>query len=142
MAEESELVLEPLREGAAFTLYRGAERGKQTPVLALAVTAEQPSPRSPRRLEHEFSLASELDATWAARPLALARHQGRAILILEDPGGEPLDRLIELQDGHPIDLVRLLGIAIALAAALSQAHRCGRPGFAALSRRPRAVPAP
>ncbi|MGA7817633.1 hypothetical protein, partial [Caballeronia sp.] len=73
-------MLEPLREDADFTLYRGRELGKQTPILALAVAAERPSPQSLRRLKHEYSLATELDAAWAAQPLALTRYQGRAIL--------------------------------------------------------------
>jgi len=123
MAEDPGYVLEPLREGADFTLYRGRERGNQ--ILALSVTAEQPSPRSLRLLEHEFSLAAELDAAWAAQPLALTRHQGRTVLILRDPGGEPLDRVIELHQGQAIDLTRFLRIAIGLAAALSQVHRQG-----------------
>ena len=118
-------MLEPLREEADFTLYRGRELGNPTPILALAVAAEQPSPQSLRRLEHEWSLAAELDAAWAAQPLALTRHQGRAVLILKDPGGEPLDRVIEQHKGHPLDLTRFLRIAIGLAAALSQAHRQG-----------------
>ena len=129
MAELSEYLLEPLREGADFTLYRGRERGNQMPILALAVTAEQPSPQSLRRLEHEYSLASELDAAWATLPLALIRQQGRPVLLFKDPGGEPLDRVldraIEQQNGQPIDLTRLLRIAIGLAVALSQAHRQG-----------------
>ena len=87
--------------------------------------AEQPSPQSLRRLEHEYSLATELDAAWAAQPLALTRHQGRTVLILKDPGGEPLDRVIEQHKGQPIDLTRFLRIAIGLAAALGQAHRQG-----------------
>src|SRR5580658_5462261 len=91
MAEYSEYVLEPLREGADFTLYRGEERANQRRILAVAVAAEQPSPQSIRRLEHEYSLAAELDATWAAQPLTLVRHQGRVILVLKDPGGEPLE---------------------------------------------------
>ena len=91
----------------------------------MAVAAEQPSPQSLRRLEHEYSLATELDAAWAAQPLALTRHQGRAVLILKDPGGEPLDRVIEQHKGQPIDLTRFLRIAIGLAAALGQAHRQG-----------------
>ncbi len=33
MAEHSDYVLEPLREGADFTLYRGRERGSQMPNL-------------------------------------------------------------------------------------------------------------
>ena len=122
---DSEYVLEPIREAADFTLYRGIERGSQMAVLALAVAAEQPSPQSVQRLEHEYSLASELDAAWAAQPLALTRHQGRAVLILKDPGGEPLDLVIEQNQGQPIDLPRLLPIAIGLAAALGQAHGRG-----------------
>jgi serine/threonine protein kinase len=118
-------MLELLREEADFTLYRGWELGTQTPILALAVAAERPSPQSLRRLEHEYSLATELDAAWAAQPLALTRHQGRAILILKDPGGEPLDRFINQLEGQPIDLTRFLRIAIGLAGALSQAHRRG-----------------
>src|SRR3981081_4124460 len=92
MTEASEYVLEPIREGADFTLYRGRQHGNPSPVLAVALAAEQPSPQGLRRLEHEYSLASELDPTWAARPLALTRHEGRTILVLTDPGGEPLAR--------------------------------------------------
>ena len=90
MAENSEYILEPLRDGPDFTLYRGRYRGDQLPILAVAVVAEQPSLQSVRRLEHEYSLATELDAAWAAQPLALTRQQGRPVLILKDPGGEPL----------------------------------------------------
>jgi len=125
MAEGSEYLLEPLREDADFTLYRGREFGNQMPVLALAVAAEHPTPPSLRRLEHEWSLATELDTAWAAQPLALTRHEGRTILILKDPGGEPLDRVIERHLGHPLDLTRFLRIAIGLTAAIGQAHRQG-----------------
>ncbi len=62
---------------------------------------------------------------WAAQPLALTRHQGRAALILKDPGGEPLDRVIEQHQGQPIDLTRFLHLAIGLAAALGHAHQRG-----------------
>src|ERR1700723_601511 len=129
IAEEGVYDLEPLREWADFTLYRGSERGSErgshAPILALAITAERPSPRSLKRLEHEYSLASELDAAWAAKPLVLTRHKGRAVLILNDPGGEPLDRIMEQHRGQPLDLTRLLATAIGLAAALSQVHRQG-----------------
>ncbi len=125
MAEDSDYILEPLREGAEFTLYRGTERGSRTPVLALAAAAEQPSPQSLSQLEHEYALAGELDPAWAVRPLALARHEGRTVLILADPGGEPLDRIIEQDRGQPIDLTKVLRIAVGLASALGQTHRQG-----------------
>jgi len=124
MAEDSEYVLELLRKEGEFTHYRGRESRSQRPILAVAV-AEQPSPQSLRRLEHEYGLAAELDAAWAAQPLALTRDQGRSILILGDPSGEPLDRIIEQRRGQPIDLDRFLPIAVSLAAALGQAHGRG-----------------
>ncbi len=118
-------VLEPLREGADFTLYRGRQHGNPSPVLAIALFAEQPSPQTLRRLEHEYSLAAELDPAWAAKPLALTRHEGRTILVLKDPGGEPLDRILEQDHGQPLELTRFLRIAIGLATTLGQVHRHG-----------------
>jgi PAS domain S-box-containing protein len=114
-----------LRNEADFTFYRGKKRSNQQPILAVAAAAEQPSPQSLRRLEHEFILARELDARWAVQPLALTRHEGRATLILDDPGGEPLDGVIERQKGQPIDLTRFLRIAVGLTDALGQTHRQG-----------------
>jgi len=122
MAAPSGYVLKPLREGADFSLYRGRQHGNPSPVLAIAVSAEQPSPQNLRRLEHEYSLADELDPAWAVSPLALSRHEGRTILVLRDPGGEPLDRILERDQGQPLDLTRFLRIAIGLAAAVAQVH--------------------
>src|SRR5260370_16604621 len=47
------------------------------------------------------------------------------ILVLKDPGGEPLDRILERDRGQPLELTRLLRIAIGLATALGQVHRHG-----------------
>jgi serine/threonine protein kinase len=91
----------------------------------VALTAEQPSPQDLRRLQHEYSLATDLDPAWAVKPLALTRHEGRTILVLKDPGGEPLDRVLERNLGQPLDLTRFLCIAIGLAKALDQVHRKG-----------------
>src|SRR5438445_12850737 len=102
MPEPAEYALEPLREDAEFTVYRGRQHGNPLPILAVALTAEQPSPQGLRRLEHEYSLAAELDPAWAAKPLALTRHEGRTFLITSDPGGEPLDRVLERTEGQPL----------------------------------------
>jgi PAS domain S-box-containing protein len=121
MAAASGYVLEPIRDGADFTLYRARHDGNPAPLLVVAPTAEQPLPQSLRRLEHEYSLAAELEPAWAAKPLALTRHEGRTILVLADPGGEPLDRVLT----QPLDLARLLSLAINLATALGHAHERG-----------------
>jgi serine/threonine protein kinase len=125
MTVSSEYALELLREGANFTLYRGWQHGNPSPVLAVALAADMPSPQSLGRLEHEYSLAAELDSAWAAKPLALTRHEGRTVLILHDPGGEPLDRLLQREQGQPLDLTRFLRVAINLAKVLGQVHRQG-----------------
>ena len=125
MTERSGFVLETLREGGEFTLYRGRQHGNPLPVLVVALAAEQPSPSSLRRLEHEYSLAAELDPGWAARPLALTRQEGRTMLVLEDPGGEPLDRVLDRGQGRALELTRFLRVAIGLATALGQVHRHG-----------------
>src|ERR1700727_1868458 len=124
-AESSGYVLVPLREGADFTLYRGRQHGNPSPVLVVALTGEQPSPQGIRRLEHEYSLVAELDPAWAARPLALTRHEGRTILVLQDPGGEPLDGILQRDQVQPLDLTRVLRIGIGFARALGQVHRQG-----------------
>src|ERR1700692_3995875 len=111
MDSSSQAMLE-LADGAHQTLrddgelalygaqYRGATNGTAQPVLVLAPLREHPAPRSLRRMEHEYSLRAELDPTWAVRPLALATHQSRPALVLEDPGGVPLDGLV----GTPMEL--------------------------------------
>lgn len=107
----------PLREGS-IALYRGSGNGL-APILLVA--AEETSLGCVERLQHEYALKSELDAEWAARPLALTLYNGRMTLVLEDPGGAPLDRLL----GRPLDVSRFLRIAIPLAGALRQVHEQG-----------------
>ena len=81
---DTEYILEALREGAEFTLYRGRERGDLTPILAVAPVAERPSPQSLQRLEHEYALATELDPAWAAQPSTRTpRHEPSPLLIAQ-----------------------------------------------------------
>jgi PAS domain S-box-containing protein len=115
--ELSSYVVSPLREGDV-AIHRGSGSGL-APILLVA--ADESSPGSVERLEHEYALKSELDADWAARPVALTRHNGRMMLVLEDSGGAPLDRLL----GRPLEISHFLRIAIPLAGALRQMHARG-----------------
>jgi PAS domain S-box-containing protein len=110
-------------EGDPF-LCRGSRvgaDGSRMTVLALLVTAEHPPPFILDRLAREYELKDELDGAWAARPLEFVREHGRTMLILEDPGGEPLARLV----GAPMEPGRFLHFAVGVAAALSKAHQRG-----------------
>ncbi len=90
-------------------------------VLAVLPAAERPHPATLDRLSHEYELRYELDAAWAARPLALTREGGRTALLLDDPGGEPLERLV----GGPMELASFLRLAIGISATIGKAHQRG-----------------
>ena len=90
-------------------------------VLAVLPAAEHPTPATLDRLAHEYGLKDELDGAWAVRPLELIRERGRTMLVLEDPGGEPLERLL----GAPMETDRFLRLAIDITVALGRLHRRG-----------------
>ncbi|WP_321937382.1 AAA family ATPase [Paraburkholderia sp. J8-2] len=111
--------LEPLRDDSDFSLYRARKRSD--PVSVLARVATRADPVGVKRLEREYGLAALLDSSWAARPLAFYRHREPPMLVLDDDGGEPLDRSL----GGPFELARLLRIAVNLAKVVGHVHRCG-----------------
>jgi hypothetical protein len=104
MIELSRYAFETLREDEEFALCRGRkDQGEPATILSIAPVSEHPAPATLERLEHQYSLRDELDSDWAARPFTLVRREGRTMLLLQDPGGEPLDRLL----GRPMELTRL-----------------------------------
>src|ERR1700675_3157539 len=117
----SRYIFEALRKDEEFILYRGRSEDVPPQVLVVSPAMAYPTPESLKRLEHAYSLREELDPQWAARPIAMARHWDRTVLVLEDPGGMPLDRLL----GQPLSLAFSLRLAISLSAAIGQLHQRG-----------------
>ncbi|OUL95973.1 serine/threonine protein kinase, partial [Paraburkholderia hospita] len=99
---------------------RDGEDGSQN-VLLVRPAGEHPLPAAFDRLVHAFGLKDELDGAWAVRPLDLVREGGRTLLVLEDPGGEPLARLL----GAPMEMGEFLPLAVGIAAALGKLHQRG-----------------
>jgi PAS domain S-box-containing protein len=119
--ELSRYVFEMLRDDGLFVLYRGRSQGAVSGVLVVAPASQRPERESLKCIEHEHSLRTELDRAWAARPVAMVQHQGRTVLVLEDPGGMPLGQLL----GHPLDLAFWLRLAIGLSTAIDHLHQHG-----------------
>ena len=110
--------------GQERILYRGLRDGgtdRASSVLIAAPAAEHPTPGVLARLAHEYGLAAQLNDEWAARPLRFVHETGRTMLVLVDPGGEPLAKLI----GSPMELGRFLRLAVALSAAVGRLHAHG-----------------
>jgi PAS domain S-box-containing protein len=101
--------------------WRDGVDGDRNAVLAVLPAAERPTPGSLDRLTHEYGLKDDLDDAWAVRPLELVRERGRTMLVLKDPGGEPLHRLL----GPAMEVERFLRLAVALSAALGRLHQHG-----------------
>jgi serine/threonine protein kinase len=105
-------------ERAILRGWRNDAGGDRQAVLGVVSGAEL---GAAERLMREYELKEELDAAWAARPQELLREDGRTILILKDPGGEPLDRLL----GSPMKPQEFLRIAVGLSSAIGRMHDRG-----------------
>src|ERR1700751_5809890 len=117
----SQYVFEALRKDDKFVLYRGKSKGDGSGILVVSPVTEYPPPQILKWQEHAYCLREELEPTWAARPIAIARHWDRTVLVLEDPGGEPLDQLL----GQPLELGFFLRLTIGLSRAVGQLHQSG-----------------
>ena len=115
--------IEPIRKDEEFVLYRfhGPSHRDAPSLLLLAPVAAHPTVQTLSKIEHEYSLHSELNSAWAVRPLALSEYLGQPALILEDPGGETLDRLLT----EPMEIALFLRFAAGLATALGGVHESG-----------------
>ncbi len=96
------------------------DNGKDSAALAVLLAGEHPSPAELDRLAHEYALKDELDGAWAVPPVELLRGS-RTMLVLDDAGGEPLERFL----GMPMEIGSFLHFAIGTAAALAKAHQRG-----------------
>ena len=122
MMDLSRYEFEKLREDEEFALFRGRSNDGDLPTILLASpVSEHPVPGTLERLEHAYSLRDELASDWAVRPLALTQREGRPMLVFEDAGGEPLDRLL----GQPMEIGRFLRLAVGIATAVGKVHQRG-----------------
>src|SRR5258708_5584909 len=123
--DPSDYTLDTLHKDGEFVLCRSRPRTGTNPhppsVLVLMSRSEHPRPESVRMLEHEHSLRTELDPAWAVPPVELTQYEGRTVLVLEDPGGEPLAQLV----GTPMEMGQFLRVAIGFSAAVRQLHGRG-----------------
>src|SRR5712671_1675897 len=121
----SDYTLDTLHKHGEFVLCRSRPRTGTNPhppfVLVLMSRSEHPRPESVRMLEHEHSLRAELEPAWAVQPVELTQHEGRTVLVLDDPGGEPLDQLV----GTPMEMGQFLRVAIGLSVAVRRLHGRG-----------------
>jgi predicted ATPase/signal transduction histidine kinase len=120
IVELSRYSLDLVREDAEFILYRAHSKHLEPPsILLLTPSSTRPSPETLEKINHEYSLSSELDKIWALPPLAISSYNDKRVLVLEDPGGAPLNRVME----GPMEMKLFLRLAIQISGAVGQLHR-------------------
>src|ERR1700756_377543 len=121
----SDYTLDTLHRHGEFQLCRGraqTDTNSHPPsVLVLMPRLEHSRPETVRMLEREYSLRTEVDPAWAVTPFEITKYEGRTVLILDDPGGEPLAQLV----GTSMEIGQFLRLAIGLSAAVRQLHGRG-----------------
>jgi predicted ATPase len=123
VVEVSKYDFQTLRQDGELILYRGRDRTSSSQVLVLAPAGQRPQADSLKRLQNEYSFKEELDPTWAARPIGIGTLWDRTVLVLQDPGGAPLES-VHRRVGVS-DLAFCLRVGINLARAIGQAHQRG-----------------
>ena len=118
--ELSRYSLDLVREDAEFILYRAhSKQLEPRSILLLTPSSTRPSPETLEKINHEYSLSSELDNVWALRPLAISSYNDKTVLVLEDPGGTPLNQVI----GRPMEMKLFLRLGIQISNVVGQLHR-------------------
>ena len=111
--------LDRLRDDGEFILYRAHAKQTELPsVLLLAPALTRPSRETLKKIDHEYSLRSDLDSAWAVRPVDLSDRGAQLTLVLEDPGGETLDGFVS----EAMEMTQFLRVAVGLATALGGLH--------------------
>jgi len=123
--------LETLREDGELVFHRGRSRESRSPILVLL--SRNPSPDGLRRLESEYSLRHELDPSWAVRPIGMVAYGAGVALVLDDPGGVPLDHLLVPEGAFfeaglqkvAVNVEFALRVAISISVAIGALHLRG-----------------
>lgn len=120
--DDDKITYHVVSEDGDRVLLRGASTvAGSSSVLVAGPIAGHSSRELVARLTNEHGLGPHLDSSWAARPARLVDTNGVTSLILEDPGGECLKRLI----GAPVEIRSFLRLAIAVSDAVAHMHEAG-----------------
>ncbi|MFQ3626806.1 MAG: AAA family ATPase, partial [Cyanobacteriota bacterium] len=112
--------LTPLHTSSRSVVYRATRESDRVPVILKATQSEYPSLEELARFRLEHEILNRLAAVeGVSRAYGLEPHQSGVVLVLEDFGGESLQRLLLRRS---LDVPEVLLVAIALTEILGQVH--------------------
>ena len=102
--------------GRRSLIYRGKRQADGDEVMLKLPSPEYVDGGDPAYLRHEFEMMQRLFGEHVVTAHALERHNDRSFLVLEDFGGESLDRIVRRR---PLDLREALDIGVQVADGLA-----------------------
>lgn len=110
-------------------VLRGLALPERKPVVLKLLSEEYPSPETLARFRSEFELLTSLKLPEVVRGYGWQHYRHSYFIVMEDYGGESLDRLLDRDNydvfgpENPLDLALILEIGSKVAATLGQIHR-------------------
>jgi serine/threonine protein kinase len=110
-------------ESANSLVYRGIREGDNTPVILKVLKQDYPTPAELTRYKQEYEITSSLNLEGVIKTYSQQDYQRTLVMILEDFGGESLEKLMtELEGEFPMPLPKFLSFAIEITEILGRIH--------------------
>ncbi|MBD2527606.1 hybrid sensor histidine kinase/response regulator [Nostoc sp. FACHB-133] len=111
-------------ESANSVVYRGIREQDNTGIILKVLKEDYPTPSEITRYKQEYEITHSLNLSGVVKAYNLQEYQRTLVIILEDFGGESLEKLIQESPGgyDPMPLPEFLGIALKITEILSQIH--------------------
>jgi len=113
-------VTEKLNEGMNSIVYRGQRKSDTKPVILKLLNNTHPTSIELARFKREYRITGSLNSEGVIRVYGLEKFNNSLVMVLEDFGGESLDRII-VRD--PLTFTDFLPLSIRLADILGQVHQ-------------------
>jgi predicted ATPase/transcriptional regulator with GAF, ATPase, and Fis domain/tRNA A-37 threonylcarbamoyl transferase component Bud32 len=110
---------EKLYESPSTLVYRARREADGAPVILKVLKPTSPNHEEAIRYKQEYEIIRSLNLACVPKALALERHEGTSVIVLEDIGAVSLDKWIAEGD---LTLDELLSVAISTARGLGEIH--------------------
>ena len=112
-------ITDKLHESECTIVYHGYRTQDSLPAVVKVLKAEAATKEKLAAFKHEFEITSKLDLPGIVKPIALADDDDGLVMVMEDFGGQSLDRIL---NQSPLTLEASLALAVSLADAVGLIH--------------------
>ncbi|GFE71428.1 AAA family ATPase [Chroococcus sp. FPU101] len=118
------LIKEKIHESSNSLVYRGVRQSDSRLVVFKVLKPDYPTPTALARYTHEYEITRSLNLEGAIQVYSLQNHERTLVMVLEDFGGESLDRWMQRSPAQycPMPLQEWLHLGIQLTEILGQIH--------------------